>query len=113
MSLDTDLLAAMRTEQAASYAFPAVKPAPPLYATYQRATGRRHGTLNSGLGAPRATFQIDCWSKVKGQAVELAESLKDALPELLKVGEITDNPDDYETDTQLHRASFDVTLWER
>lgn len=112
MSLDTDLLAAMRTVSAASYAFPA-KTSPALYATYQRVTGRRHGTLHSGLGAPRATFQIDCWSKVKGQAVELAEALKDALPDALKVGEITDNPDDYETDTELHRASFDVTVWER
>ena len=42
---------------------------------------------------------------------ELAEQLKDGLPDLLKVGEITDNPDDYESDTSLHRASFDVTVW--
>lgn len=112
MSFDTDLLAAMRTVHAQSYAFPAASPQPALYATYQRVSGRRHATLNSGAGAPRATFQIDCWSKVKGQAVELAESLKDVLPGLLKVGDITDNPDDYETDTQLHRASFDVTLWQ-
>ena len=112
MSLDTDLLAAMKTVETRSYAFPAATPPPALYATYQRVTGRRHGTLNSGLGAPRATFQIDCWSKVKGQAVELADELKDALPDLLKVGDITDNPDDYEKDTQLHRASFDVTIWQ-
>lgn len=112
MSLDTDLLAAMRTVNTKSYAFPAATPPPALYATYQRVTGRRHSTLNSGAGAPVATFQIDCWSKVKGQAVELADALKDALPDLLKVGEITDNPDDYETDTQLHRASFDVTIWQ-
>lgn len=112
MSMDTDLLAALRTVEAKSYAFPAAQPQPGLYATYQRVTGRRHGTLNSGLGAPRATFQIDCWSKVKGQAVELAEELKDALPDILKVGDISDNPDDYEIDTQLHRASFDVTIWQ-
>jgi len=112
VSLDTALLAAMRTVNASSYAFPAAHPPPALYATYQRVSGRRHATLNSGAGAPRATFQIDCWSKVKGQAVELAESLKDALPGLLKVGEITDNPDDFEDDTELHRASFDVTIWQ-
>ena len=111
MSLDTDLLAAMRGINASCYAFPATNP-PAVYATYQRISGRRHGTLNSGLGAPRGTFQIDCWSKVKGQAVELAESLKDGLPDALKVGDITDNPDDYEIDTKLHRASFDVVLWE-
>ena len=111
MSLDTELLAAMRAVEAKSYAFPAAQPQAGLYATYQRVTGRRHGTLNSGLGAPRATFQIDCWSPVKGQAVELAEALKDALQDVLKVGDITDGPDDYETDTMLHRASFDVVLW--
>lgn len=111
MSLDTDLLAAMRTSLAASYKFPALNP-PALYATYQRVTGRKHGTLNSGLGAPRATFQIDVWSKNFGQAREAAEALKAALPDLMKVGDITDNPDDYEKDTQLHRASFDVALWQ-
>ena len=111
MTFETDLLTAMRTVTSAAYAFPAKAP-PAVYATYQRISGRLHGTLNSGLGAPRGTFQIDCWSKVKGQAVELAESLKAALPETLKVGDITDNPDDYETDTQLHRASFDVVLWQ-
>lgn len=113
MSLDTDLLAAMRTVQVRSFAAPAAQPQPGVYATYQRVTGRRHATLNSGLGAPKASFQIDCWSTVKGQAVELAEALKDALPDLLKVGDITDNPDDFEEDTELHRASFDVTIWER
>ena len=112
MSLDTDLLAAMKTVEARSYAFPAATPQPAKYATYQRVSGRRHATLNSGLGAPRATYQIDCWSTVKGQAVELADRFKDALPDLLKVGDITDNPDDYEKDTQLHRASFDVTIWQ-
>lgn len=112
MSLDTDLLAAMKTVETKSFAFPAATPQTTKYATYQRVSGRRHATLNSGLGAPRAAFQIDCWSKIKGEAVELAEALKDALPNTLKVGDITDNPDDFEKDTQLHRASFDVTIWQ-
>lgn len=111
MSLDTDLLAAMRSSLAASYKFPALNP-PALYATYQRVTGRKHATLNSGLGAPRATYQIDLWCKNFGQAREAAEAMKLALPNTLKVGDITDNPDDYETDTMLHRASFDVTIWQ-
>lgn len=113
MSLDVDLLAAMKTVETKSYAFPAVQPQTGRYATYQRVTGRRHGTLNSGLGAPVATFQIDCWSKLKSDVVTLAEALKDALPDMLKVGDLSDNPDDFEVDTQLHRASFDVTVWER
>lgn len=112
MSLDTDLLAAMRTVESKSYAFPAAQPQTGRYATYQRVTGRRHATLNSGMGAPRATFQIDCWSKLKGQAVELAEALKDALPGALKVGDITDGPSDFEIDTGLYRESFDITIWQ-
>ena len=112
MSAETDLLAAMKTVESKSYAFPAAQPQTAKYATYQRVSGRRHGTLNSGLGAPRATFQIDCWSKLKSEVAVMAEAMKDALPEHLKVGDITDNPDDYETDTELHRASFDVTIWQ-
>ena len=82
MTFETDLLTAMRTVTSAAYAFPAKAP-PAVYATYQRISGRLHGTLNSGLGAPRGTFQIDCWSKVKGQAVELAENLKYNFPEYI------------------------------
>lgn len=113
MSLDTDLLAAMKTVETKSYAFPAATPQTGRYATYQLTSEKLHGTLNSGLGAPKAVFQIDCWSKIKGQAVELADELKAALPDLLKVGDITGNPDDFEKDTGLHRRSFDVTVWER
>lgn len=113
MSLETDLLAALRTVHGASWKFPAKNPPSGAYVTYQRVTGRLHATLNSGLGAPRGTFQIDVWSKAGGAEIGgIVEALKAALPGLLKVGEITDNPDDYETDTQLHRASFDVTIWQ-
>lgn len=112
MTLDESLLAAMRGVEAKSYPFPANPQPSGRFATYQRISGRRHVTLHSGLGAPTATFQIDCWSTIKGQAVELAEALKEALPGQLRVGDITDNPDDYENDTGLHRASFDVALWE-
>ncbi|WP_164087159.1 tail completion protein gp17 [Stenotrophomonas maltophilia] len=111
MNLDLRLTAASSTITAAFYPFPAPKDRPPLYVTYQRAGGKRHATLNSGAGAERGTFQIDVWGPKKGPVRELAEQLKDGLPDLLKVGEITDNPDDYEADTSLHRASFDVTIW--
>ncbi|EED37645.1 conserved hypothetical protein [Stenotrophomonas sp. SKA14] len=110
MNLDTRLAAAGKSVTASFRPFPYKDP-PALYATYQRATGRRHSTLNSGAGAERATFQIDVWGKAKGPVRELADQLKDAFPGLLKVGEITDNPDDYENDIELHRASFDVTVW--
>jgi len=110
MSLDESLQAAMATVTPDSGPFPA-KTQKPLYATYQRVTGRLHGSLNSGFGAERATFQIDVWGDSKGKARGLADTLKAALPGLLKVGELSDNPDDYEEDTKLHRASFDVVIW--
>ncbi len=116
MSLDTDLLAAMRTVSAATYRFPAVKPSATTYATYQTAGGRLHGTLNSGLGAQNKIYQIDVWSSEEsGAACEtLAQQLKDELPDLLKVGEISDNPaPPDETGPIKHRASFDITVWAR
>jgi hypothetical protein len=36
---------------------------------------------------------------------------RDALYAALTVGEITDNPSDYENTTELHRVSFDVKAW--
>ncbi len=110
MTLDERLVAAMNAVTPAVFAAPA-KNAPALYATYQRTSGRRHGTLNSGLGAERATFQVDVWGPVKGATRLLADQLKDQLPRTLKVGDLTDNPDDYEENTRLHRASFDVVVW--
>ncbi|WP_294994258.1 DUF3168 domain-containing protein [uncultured Stenotrophomonas sp.] len=111
MSLDTRLTAAANTITKAFYPFPAPKDRPLLYVTYQRAGGKQHATLNSGTGAEKGVFQIDVWGPKKGAVRELADRLKDDLQDLLKVGEITDNPDDYEAETSLHRASFDVTVW--
>jgi len=110
MTFDQDLLAAMRTVTPAAYAFPAKEP-PKLYVTYQRVTGKRHSTLNSGAGAPRGDFQIDVWGETRAAVRVLADALQDTLPNLLKVGDMTDGPDDYEAATKLHRASFDVVLW--
>lgn len=78
MSLDEILLAAMETVTPNSYAFPAKNP-PALYATYQRITGRRHATLNSGAGAPTASFQVDVWGTTKGQVRVLADALIEAF----------------------------------
>jgi hypothetical protein len=110
MTLDEKLQAAGESVTPAFYSFPAKSP-PALYVTYQRAAGKRHATLNSGAGAERGTFQVDVWGTGKGAVRTLADQLKDALPALLKVGDLTDNPDDYEEDTKLHRASFDVAIW--
>lgn len=111
MSPDLALYAALQTVTADVWAFPAPSTAPALRTTYQRVAGSEHATLNSGTGAPRARFQIDVWGPSKGQVRTLADQFKAALPGILKVGELADNPDDYETDTKLHRASFDVVMW--
>ncbi|MBB4126221.1 hypothetical protein GGR77_001511 [Xanthomonas translucens] len=110
MTLDERLVAAMGTFTPDVYSAPAKNP-PERYVTYQRTTGRLHATLNSGAGAARGTFQIDVWGPVKGPVRTLADQLKNGLPSLLKVGDVTDNPDDYEEDTRLHRASFDIVIW--
>ena len=111
MTFDEKLRAALLTvaERVRPHPAPAATARP--YVTFQRITGQRHATLNSGAGAPRATFQVDVWADSSQDARRLADALMDALPGRLKVGQITDNSDDYETDTKLHRASFDVVLW--
>lgn len=111
MSQDIELVAALKTMADRVSPQPARADVVRPNVTYQRVTGRRHATLNSGAGAPRAAFQVDVWAMSRGEARTLADQLIDGLPGLLKVGDITDNPDDYESDTKLHRASFDVTLW--
>lgn len=111
MSLDVHLTSALKTMADRVSPHPASVGVARPNVTYQRITGRRHATLNSGAGAPQASFQVDVWAMSKGEARTLADQLIDGLPALLKVGAITDNPDDYESDTKLHRASFDVTLW--
>ncbi|AUJ13420.1 DUF3168 domain-containing protein [Xanthomonas oryzae] len=110
MSLDERLVAAIGTVTQDIYPRPARNP-PALYVTYQRTSGRLHATLHSGAGGERGTFQVDVWGPTKGAVRLLADQLKHALPGALKVGDITDNPDDYEQDTLLHRASFDVVVW--
>lgn len=111
LSFDEKLRAALLTVAERVRPHPAPTSTARPYVTLQRVTGKRHATLNSGAGAPRATYQIDTWADSSQDARRLSDALADALPGLLKVGDITDNPDDYESDTKLHRASFDVVLW--
>jgi len=79
--------------------------------TYLRVSGRQFETLANGGGAPRVRMQVDVWSGSYDQAQALAMQAKDTLRAAMKVGEITDNPDEFEPDTRLYRASFDAGLW--
>ena len=79
--------------------------------TFLRVSGRQFETLSNGSGAPRVRLQVDIWSNSYDQAHALAMQAKDSLNAQLKVGEITDNPDEFEPDTRLYRASFDAGIW--
>jgi len=78
--------------------------------TYQLITGSDNGTL-TGAGPQRSRYQIDCYAESALSACGLAVNAKVALRAGLVVGGIFDNPDDYETDTKLNKASFDVAAW--
>jgi hypothetical protein len=78
--------------------------------TYLRIAGRDNGNLQ-GAGPGRYNYQIDSWSLDPKTSRLLADAAKVALRAGLTVGAITDNPDDYEADTKLFRASFDVAAW--
>lgn len=79
--------------------------------TYFRVSGTSNTTLGGPQGANRARFQIDAWADSFAQARGLADQAKVALRAGLTVGEITDNPDDFEEDTQLHKCAFDAAIW--
>lgn len=78
--------------------------------THHRIAGTDNLTL-TGPGPARIRFQIDVWADTFAQARGLADQAKVALRGGLTVGEITDNPDDFEADVKLHRASFDAPIW--
>jgi hypothetical protein len=78
--------------------------------TYQKVDGSDNEHLR-GAGPYRGRRQIDVWALTYAQANGLAEQAKVALRSGLNVGAITDNPDDYEADTKLHRVSFDLAAW--
>lgn len=64
-----------------------------------------------GTGAKSGRWQIDCWADNYGAADVLSIQARDALYAAVTVGEITDNPDDFDSSTELHRVSFDVKAW--
>lgn len=110
MSMEAKLHSALAV-LAACYPLTAPQDAATPRITYLRVSGREWETLADGGGAPRVRMQIDIWSDNFIQAHDIATQAKAALRAALTVGEITDNPDEFETDTRLYRASFDVAIW--
>jgi hypothetical protein len=90
--------------------FASANPANRPRITYHRISGTENLTL-TGPGPSRIRFQIDVWADSFAQARGLADQAKVALRVGLTLGEITDNPDNFEADVKLHRASFDAPIW--
>ena len=110
MSLKTDLYACLKT---LADAYPSTAPitAARPYITFQGVGGKEHESLADGGGAPRTRVQIDVWSTTAAEAESMAATAKVLLRAAFKIGEVLDNPDDFEVDTRLYRASFDVAIW--
>lgn len=109
MSIETDL-AAVLGSVAPTYPFGAADQNQRPRITYQRTSGSENEHLDGG-GPARVRFQIDVWADDYDTACGLGVNAKVALRAGCTVGEISDNPDDFETDTGLHRRSFDVAVW--
>lgn len=109
MNLET-AIAALLKSVAPTTPFASADPAVRPRITYQTISGNYNENLG-GEGPYRGQRQIDVWSLSYAEAHGLADQAKVALRNGLMVGSITDNPDDYETDTKLHRVSFDVAAW--
>ncbi|WP_036114475.1 MULTISPECIES: tail completion protein gp17 [Luteibacter] len=113
MSVETALYAALKN---LAPTFPTLAPqgttALPRI-TYQRVAGGDASTYaGDGMGATNVRVQVDVWASDYPAARKLSDQARAALYAALAVGQVTDNPSDYESDTKLHRASFDVEAWE-
>lgn len=113
MSVETDLFKAL---DALLPTWPTLAPqgttALPRY-TYQLISGSDDVTFDADdRGATRKRIQVDTWALDYPTARRYADAARAALYAALTVGEVTDNPSDYEPDTKLHRASFDIEAWE-
>jgi hypothetical protein len=81
--------------------------------TYQGIGGGDSSTFDADdESATRALIQVDAWAEDYGTAERLSKQARAAIYVGMTVGEITDNPDDYEEETKLFRVSFSVLAWE-
>jgi hypothetical protein len=114
MSIKTAIYAAL-SPVAATYAVVAEQGAQPPWIRYQGVAGVDMANYDGdGMGATSGRIQVDAFALDYGTAERMSRQARAALYSSpgLTVGEITDNPDDYEGDTKLFRVSFDVTAWE-
>ncbi|MEO7466721.1 MAG: DUF3168 domain-containing protein [Sphingobium limneticum] len=113
MSVETAIYAALKD---VAPTFPTIAPqgtkALPRI-TYQRVSGSDEPNYSGdGFGATTVRVQIDVWANDYPTARDFSDRARAALYAALTVGQVTDNPSDYESDTKLHRASFDIEAWE-
>lgn len=115
MSVETQAVAVLKTVSANVYPTiaPQVTGSTLPRITYQLVAGFDEPSYDAdGSGASKRRIQIDFWAGDYGTARRLADQARAALYAGMTVGQITDNPSDYEADTKLHRASFDIEAWE-
>lgn len=72
--------------------------------------GTDNGNLK-GAGPQRSRYQLDFYANSQAEANGLASAAKVLLRAGMAVGQITDNPDNFEPDTRLYSASFDIAAW--
>jgi hypothetical protein len=114
VSIKTAIYAALKD---AGPAFPVVAPqgtAAP-YLRYVGIGGSDDVTFDAdGLGATSGLVQVDAFALDYATAQRLLESARAALyaSPAVTIGDLTYLPDDYEGDTKLFKASFQVEAWE-
>jgi len=114
MSIKTAIYAAL-SPVAPTWPVVAKQGTEPPWLRYQGVAGVDTSNYDGdGMGATSGRIQVDAYALDYGTADRLSKEARAALYAYagLTVGEITDNPDDYEEDTKLFCVSFDVTAWE-
>ena len=112
MSAESTLYKVLATVEK-TYPNPAPLDAPRRRLTYFRVEDVDTPTYDGdGSGATKVRIQVDAWAESKGDARRLSDAARAALYAGMTIGAVFGNPDDYEPDTKLYRASFDVEVWE-
>jgi hypothetical protein len=87
--------------------------------TYQRVAGGEDVTHQGRSGLGRARMQLDCWAATYGQAIALADAVKDALVGYrgamgatpFAAGRLANEIDLDEPDLNVYRRMVEVPLW--
>ena len=82
--------------------------------TYTFVSAAPEVALNGANKLHNATVQLDCWDSTMAGARALLRSVQAAMtPDGadFRVGDVRHNPEQWEADTGIYRASADFSLW--